>query len=66
MAMGGTYRSCELPEVILYKILSYLPIRDVVRTSVLSKWWKNAWDTLPYLNFNHKTSASLFVGRELK
>lgn len=66
--MGGTYRSCELPEVILHKILSYLPIRDVVRTSVLSKWWKNAWDTLPYLNFNHKSFGKpiCWQGTEMK
>ncbi|XP_058724939.1 F-box/FBD/LRR-repeat protein At1g13570-like [Vicia villosa] len=43
--------SC-LPGHVIDQILSYLPIREAVRTSVLSKIWKNKWYTLPNLVFN--------------
>ncbi|CAI8583582.1 unnamed protein product [Vicia faba] len=43
--------SC-LPGHVIDRILSYLPIREAVRTSVLSKIWKNKWYTLPNLVFD--------------
>ncbi|KAF2615867.1 hypothetical protein F2Q70_00013736 [Brassica cretica] len=34
---------CELPDELLLKILASLPSKDVVTTSVLSKWWQSLW-----------------------
>ncbi|KAI5648262.1 hypothetical protein M9H77_34267 [Catharanthus roseus] len=44
-------RVSELPESILHHILSFLPVKDAARTSILSKRWEGVWDTLPYLDF---------------
>jgi len=43
--------SC-LPSHLIDHILSYLPIREAVRTSVLSSDWRNQWYTLPNLVFD--------------
>ncbi|KAL8469819.1 hypothetical protein ACS0TY_032615 [Phlomoides rotata] len=44
-------RLSELPQGLIHLILSFLPMRDVVSTTSLSKSWKNLWTTVPYLNF---------------
>ncbi|KAK2398760.1 F-box/FBD/LRR-repeat protein [Trifolium repens] len=41
-----------LPGHVIDQILSYLPIREAVRTSVLSNKWRNKWYTLPNLVFD--------------
>jgi len=43
--------SC-LPSHVIDHILSYLPIREAVRTSILSSEWRNNWHTLPNLVFD--------------
>ncbi|KAL8509599.1 hypothetical protein ACS0TY_016721 [Phlomoides rotata] len=45
-------RLSELPDSLIHLILSFLPIRDVVSTTLLSKRWENLWTTVPYLNFS--------------
>ncbi|KAJ4718031.1 F-box domain containing protein [Melia azedarach] len=47
-------RISALPESILQHIMSFLPFRDVVRTSVLSKTWEKAWHTFPDIEFDEK------------
>lgn len=42
----------DLPNEILLHIMSYMMIKDVVKTSVLSKRWKNLWKYLPDLKLN--------------
>ncbi|KAL0448949.1 UNVERIFIED_CONTAM: putative F-box/FBD/LRR-repeat protein [Sesamum latifolium] len=42
----------SLPEPILHYILSYLPTKDAVKTSALSKTWKATWKSFPILDFN--------------
>ncbi|XP_047964685.1 putative F-box protein At1g49610 [Salvia hispanica] len=48
----------ELPDVLIFDIFWRLPMTDVVRTSVLSKGWRNFWTTAPFLNFDNR--AMLF------
>ncbi|MCH93729.1 F-box/FBD/LRR-repeat protein [Trifolium medium] len=43
--------SC-LPGHVIDQILSYLPIKEAMRTSVLSSEWSNKWYTLPNLVFD--------------
>ncbi|XP_020203357.1 F-box/FBD/LRR-repeat protein At3g14710 isoform X2 [Cajanus cajan] len=44
----------NLPDVIIYYILSFLPTRDAVRTCVLSKRWIYLWTFITKLHFNDK------------
>ncbi|KAK1375081.1 F-box/FBD/LRR-repeat protein [Heracleum sosnowskyi] len=44
----------DLPESIIDSILTKLPIRDAVRTSVLSSKWKYQWTTMTQLVFDEK------------
>ncbi|TMW90219.1 hypothetical protein EJD97_016048 [Solanum chilense] len=43
----------DLPRNILDEILMCLPFQDVVRTSILSKKWRNIWHGLPVLTLSH-------------
>lgn len=44
----------KLPEHLIDRILSYyyIPLKDVVRTSILSSKWRYRWTTTPYLMFD--------------
>ncbi|KAH6756217.1 hypothetical protein C2S53_004316 [Perilla frutescens var. hirtella] len=48
-------RLSELPDSLILKILGLLPMKDFVRTSILSKRWENLWATIPCLNFDYLT-----------
>ncbi|EOA19708.1 hypothetical protein CARUB_v10003569mg [Capsella rubella] len=37
----------KLPEELLSKIISFLPLKFAISTSVLSKKWENAWKIIP-------------------
>lgn len=45
----------NLPGHIIDKILSYLSLRDAVRTSIVSTKWRYKWVTLPYLVFDNQS-----------
>ncbi|XWS69553.1 hypothetical protein CRYUN_Cryun04dG0188700 [Craigia yunnanensis] len=44
----------DLPQSIIESILTRLPIRDAVRTSILSSKWRYKWATLTQLVFDEK------------
>ncbi|KAK7283804.1 hypothetical protein RIF29_13550 [Crotalaria pallida] len=44
-------RISDLPVNIIECILCHLPIRDVVRTSILSRKWRYMWVSIPQLEF---------------
>ncbi|XXG79109.1 hypothetical protein AAC387_Pa09g0254 [Persea americana] len=44
----------NLPEDVMSSILALVPIRDAVRTSILSKEWRYKWVTIPDVVFNGK------------
>lgn len=45
-------RITNLPDNVIEGILLHLPMRDAVRTSILSSKWRYKWATVPYLVFN--------------
>ncbi|XP_058199017.1 F-box/LRR-repeat protein At1g55660-like [Rhododendron vialii] len=49
--MAGDDRITALPESVLVHILSFLPVRDAIKTEALSKRWQFLWTYLPSLLF---------------
>ena len=45
-------RISKLPEFIIHHILSFLPTKAVVKTSLLSKRWNGFTSSYPVLDFN--------------
>ncbi|KAF8024331.1 hypothetical protein BT93_F1500 [Corymbia citriodora subsp. variegata] len=39
-----------LPDAVIHHIFSFLPFKDVIKTSVLSKQWRFAWTFTPYID----------------
>lgn len=42
----------NLPDCILHHILSFMPTKEVVKTSVLSTRWKSLWASVPNIDFD--------------
>lgn len=63
-------RISALPDAVLYHILAFLETKCTVRTSILSKRWKNIWAYVPNLYLNDEDFSSfadfiVFVDRAL-
>ena len=62
-------RLSELPELLIARILSQLEMKDVVKTGILSKRWKNLWTQADNLVYNfleierHGFSSDLEIRR---
>ncbi|XP_021807482.1 F-box/FBD/LRR-repeat protein At5g22700-like [Prunus avium] len=48
--MRGQDRISQLPSDLLPRILSFLPIKDAVATSILSTKWHNIWTIVPVID----------------
>lgn len=54
----GIDRLSNLPKDALDQILVRLPIRDLVRTSILSRKWRFVWSSIPDVTFDMKCKLS--------
>uniref|UniRef100_A0A0D3CDR6 F-box domain-containing protein n=1 Tax=Brassica oleracea var. oleracea TaxID=109376 RepID=A0A0D3CDR6_BRAOL len=54
-------RISELPEPLILQILSLLPTKLVIATSVLSKRWRSVWKKVPILKFESKGNINKFA-----
>jgi hypothetical protein len=48
-------RISTLPDAILHHILSFLPVKSIAQTSLLSTRWRYLWASYPCLDFYDKT-----------
>ncbi|KAK9933741.1 hypothetical protein M0R45_020917 [Rubus argutus] len=53
----------DLPSGVAQKILSFLPIREAVRTSVLSSNWRHKWAMVRHLVFDDQCVLRYRIGR---
>ncbi|GER36910.1 F-box/RNI-like superfamily protein, partial [Striga asiatica] len=51
----------RLPDDILLIILSFLPLKEAGRTSVLSSRWRNLWSYILHLNFDDRSSMEKII-----
>ncbi|CAA7042377.1 unnamed protein product [Microthlaspi erraticum] len=58
-SLSNEDRISELPDALLVQILSSLPTKVVVATSVLSKRWRSLWKTMPSLEFSYNATNDL-------
>ncbi|KAF9612879.1 hypothetical protein IFM89_004295 [Coptis chinensis] len=55
VCLQGTDRITSLPTELVNKILTLVPIRDVVRTSALSRKWRYKWMYIPEIVFDARS-----------
>lgn len=54
----------DLPEDVLCSILSKLPAKEAVRSSILSREWRSTWTACPRLSFNGKHDVGKHGGEQ--
>lgn len=55
-------RMSDLPDSIIHLILAYPPTVVALRMSILSKWWRHMWTSIPMLDFNDSREGRYFRG----
>jgi len=50
--VGSVDRLSALPNELIHTVLSFLPAPEVVRTSLLSRWWRSLWRSAPRINLD--------------
>lgn len=55
-------RISELPDAILHHIFSFLPTRQLVEASILSKRWTHLWESAPTFSFSSGDFDPTMVG----
>ncbi|KAL6593946.1 hypothetical protein ACP70R_048847 [Stipagrostis hirtigluma subsp. patula] len=66
--MPAADRFAALPDAVLVRVISFLPVRDAARTAVLSRRWRHLWlrtgalnlDTRPYGRYFYEIREPLF------
>ncbi|KAL7606989.1 hypothetical protein Lser_V15G15196 [Lactuca serriola] len=58
-------RISALPQDTIEKILTYMPIRDAVRTSILSRKWRYYWTSMPKLVFDVNVNQDAMVASSM-
>ncbi|XP_048527491.1 putative FBD-associated F-box protein At5g56440 [Triticum urartu] len=53
-ASDGVDRLSSLPNELLHRVMSFLPMPEVVRTSLLSPRWRYLWVSTPYIHIDHQ------------
>ncbi|KAM0998012.1 hypothetical protein ACFX13_007929 [Malus domestica] len=56
---GGEDRISRLPDAVLCHILSLIPTKYAVRSSILSNRWKNIWASVPNLDFEDRSNRCI-------
>ncbi|KAM3261408.1 hypothetical protein ACQJBY_052204 [Aegilops geniculata] len=70
MSGGGGDLFGALPDELLRHVLSFLPSRDAVHTSLLSRRWRHLWRSAPAIHFRGEGDAfcvfvnNLLMGRD--
>ncbi|KAK9727308.1 hypothetical protein RND81_05G272800 [Saponaria officinalis] len=59
--MENLDRITQLPEPLIFDILSRLPFEDYARASILSKTWKSLCNSYPLLYFDHNLFAQQYL-----
>ncbi|KAJ0914707.1 putative F-box domain, leucine-rich repeat domain superfamily, F-box-like domain superfamily [Helianthus annuus] len=52
-------RLSALSDDLILKILSFVSLKDAVRTSVLSHRWRHLWTSIPHLSFSSQDFSSM-------
>lgn len=61
----GKDQICSLPESILLHIMSFMEMKDAVKTTLLSKTWRDLWTHTRTLFFDSKNSSPAFIDQSL-
>lgn len=56
---GGEDRISRLPDAVLCHILSLIPTKYAVRSSIVSNRWKNMWASAPNLDFEDRSNRCI-------
>ncbi|KAF8024308.1 hypothetical protein BT93_F1483 [Corymbia citriodora subsp. variegata] len=55
----------QLPRDVTDQILSRLPIKEAVRTSILSRKWRYKWSSIPQLVFDDQCTRAKHLGKTI-